>query len=187
MKVKMNLVLLGLALLATPFMMGAKSVNGDGGCNGPSSDDVQRDQQETLLMEASARLGMPAMKNYREKRILKDIIELRDQEGLVTYTYLENLTPTVVPGHTALGGKLTYFGETIGYGIPCATQYTNPQKTEWSHANIVVLPQADPNGLFSPASAEGTWILMKDPNGKKVLPMYIEPRIVTSPFKFPVD
>jgi hypothetical protein len=45
------------------------------------------------------------------------------------------------------------------------------------------LPQADPNGLFSPASAEGTWILMKDPNGKEVKPVYIEPRIIVSPFK----
>ena len=76
---------------------------------------------------------MPAIKNFRERKILKDILELRDQEGLVTYSYLENMVPQIQPGRTALGGKLTYFGETIGYGIPYATQYTNPQKVEHSY------------------------------------------------------
>jgi len=153
-----------------------------------NSDDIQHVQQETILKEATAQTGMPAIKNFRERKILKDILELRDQDGLVTYTYLENLTPTIVPGHTALGGKLHFLGVTVGFGIPYATQYTNPQKSEWfTNRGYITLPQADPNSLFSPASAEGTWVLMKDPNGKKVLPLYIEPRIVSSPFKFPVD
>jgi hypothetical protein len=48
---------------------------------------------------------------------------------------------------------------------------------------VVALPQADPNGLFSPTSAEGTWVMCKDPKGGEVKPVYIEPRIVVSPFK----
>lgn len=51
----------------------------------------------------------------------------------------------------------------------------------------VVLPQADPNGLFSPAPAEGTWVLLKDPNGTDTKPVDIEPRIAVSPFKLPED
>ncbi len=153
-----------------------------------SSDDIQKEQQEKQLAEGTAQTGMPSIKNFRERKILKDILELRDQDALVTYTYLENMNPTVISGRTSLGGKLTYLGETIGYGIPYATQYTNPQKLEWrSSQGYYVIAQADPNGLFSPAAAEGTWVLMKDPKGKKVLPVYIEPRIVTSPFKLPVD
>jgi len=153
------------------------------GCEA-SSDSIQQYQQERLLAEGTAQTGMPAIKNFRERKILKDILELRDQEGLVTYTYLENMTPTVVVGKTSIGGKLTFLGETIGYGISAATQYTNPQKdvrVEYS------MPQADPNGLFSPSSAEGTWVLMKDPNGDKTLPIYCEPRIVVMPFKLKVD
>ena len=138
----------------------------------PSSDDKQRMQQEALLQEGTAQTGMPAIKNFRERKLLKDILELRDQSGLVTYTYL----------HSEVSGKLRYLGETIGYGIPYATQYTNPMKTEFSNHTI---PQADPNGLFSPPSAEGTWVMMKDPNSNKVLPLYVEPRIVVSPFKLP--
>lgn len=48
--------------------------------------------------------------------------------------------------------------------------------------------QADPNGLFSPTSADGTWILMADPNGgTAVKPVYVEPRIIVSPFKLPTE
>jgi len=173
-----------VAVVSLPLLLG-----NEGGCDAkPTSDDIQRQQQETMLKEGTAQTGMPAVKNFRERKILKDIIELRDQEGLVTYTYLENMVPTVVRGYTALGGKLTFLGETIGYGLPCATQYTNPQKVVNPYTSAITsIPQADPNGLFSPTSAEGTWVLMKDPNGKKVLPIYVEPRVISSPFKFPPD
>ena len=160
-----------LALLTLPLLI---LVSCD--VDRPNSDQVQSAQQEKILAEGTAQTGMPAIKNFRERKMLKDILELRDQAGLVTYTY------TV----SEMTGKLRYFGETIGYGIPYATQYTSPQKpTYYGQAGVVALPQADPNGLFSPASAEGTWVLMKDPNGDKVLPVYIEPRIVVSPFKLP--
>lgn len=138
-----------------------------------NSDTVQREQQEKILSEGAAQIGMPAIKNFRERKMLKDILELRDQNGLTTYTYLYN----------EMTGKLIYLGETIGYGIPYATQFTNPQKPFYDYHGVGSLPQADPNGLFSPSAAEGTWILLKDPNGKDVRPVYVEPRIVVSPFK----
>lgn len=155
----------------------------------PTSDKIQHQQQEVLLKESSAQVGMPAIKNFRERKLVKDILELRDQTGLVTYTYIENMQPQIVRGATALGGKLTYFGESVGYGIPYATQFTNPMKVEESNYNMgyAILPQADPNGLFSPASAEGTWVLLKDPNGPDVKPVYVEPRIVVTPFKLKFD
>ena len=165
-----KMIFLPLLLLAVIFLPG------ESGCE-KNSDDIQRGQQELLLKEGTAQVGMPAIKNFRERKMLKDIIELRDQDGLVTYTYLWN----------QYTGKLVFFGETIGYGIPYATQFTNPQKADHMMGNYLVLPQADPNGLFSPASAEGTWILMKDPIGKKVLPIYMEPRIVVSPFKLKLE
>lgn len=145
----------------------------------PSSDTIQRRQQEQLLKEATAQTGMPSVVNFRERKLLKDIIELRDQDGLVTYTYLV----------AEMTGKLVYLGESIGYGIPAATQYTNPQKiADFTHSTgYAILPQADPNGLFSPESAEGTWVMLKDPNGDNVRPVYIEPRILVSPFKLKTD
>lgn len=157
------------------------------GCDAPTSDDTQRQQQEKILAEGTSQIGMPAIKNFRERKMAKDILELRDQEGLITYTYMENMNPTPIKGKTALGGKLTYVGESVGYGLPYATQFTNPQKVDRSSSSYAVIAQADPNGLFSPASAEGTWVLLKDPNGVTTKPVYIEPRIVVSPFKLPAD
>lgn len=146
------------------------------GCNYPqTSDDVQRQQSEQILAEGTSQIGMPAIRNFRERKLLKDIFEMRDQTGLVTYTYL----------WSDVQGKLVFFCNSIGYGIPYATQFTNPQKIEsWrSNTGYAILPQADPNGLFSPSSAEGTWIMCKDPNGKDVRPIYVEPRAIVSQFK----
>ena len=142
-----------------------------------TSDQIQRAEQETLLREGTAQVGMPAIKNFRERKLLKDILELRDQTGLVTYTYL----------FSEMTGKKTFFCNSIGYGIPYATQFTSPQKIEeWrSQTGYAILPQADPNGLFSPAAAEGTWIMCKDPTGQDTRPVYVEPRVIVSPFKLP--
>lgn len=133
------------------------------------SDTKQRDQQEKILAEGTAQLGMPAIKNFREKRILKMIIELRDQEKLIMYTYIV----------AEMSGQLVYIGKSMGYPIPAATQYTNPQKVQYQSFSI---PQADPNGLFSPASAEGTWVMMIDPSTGDPKVVYIEPRVIVSPF-----
>jgi hypothetical protein len=160
-----------------------------------TSDEIQRQQQERMLMEGTSAVGMPAIKNFRERRMLKEILELRDQTSLVTYCYLENQLPNPVKGYTSLGGKLTFLGETIGFGIPYATQFTNPQKParlnpgpgQTGVSQWAVMAQADPNGLFSPASAEGTWLLMRDKTTGQTRPQYIESRVVVLTFKLPLD
>jgi hypothetical protein len=135
-----------------------------------SSDNIQNQQQERLSKQSVQDVGLPAIVNFQEKRILKDILELRDQPNLVTYTYI-----------TDMGGHLHKVCDSIGYGVPYATQYTNPQKLEWN-SGAITMPQADPNGLFSPSSADGTWVLCRVPGKDDVKPVYIEPHIITSPF-----
>ena len=55
------------------------------GCNvNQTSDKKQQKQQEIMFQEGTSQVGMPAIKNFRERKILKDILELRDQEGLIT-------------------------------------------------------------------------------------------------------
>lgn len=136
-------------------------------CFKETSDDVQRRQQETILAEGTAEIGMPAIKNFRERRIMKDILELRDQANYITYAHLQSEQT----------GKLCFLGESIGYPIPYATQFTNPEKYDCSNGGCRVLPQADPNGLFSPAAAEGTWLMMKNPKTGKAEVQYFESRI----------
>lgn len=141
----------------------------------PTSDEVQKTQQEKILAEGTAQVGMPGINNFRERKILKEIYELRDQTGLVTYTYV----------WSELNGKLIFFCNSIGYGIPYSTQFTNPQKIAYTgyQIGVATLPQADPNGLFSPQSAEGTWVMCKNPHGDEVRPVYVEPRVIVSQFK----
>lgn len=140
----------------------------------PNSDRDQQRQQERILQEGAAQTGMPSIKNFREKKIMKMIYELRDQENISTYTYIV----------AEQAGKLIFLGESIGYAIPAATQYTNPQKIADSghQYRYAILPQADPNGLFSPQAAEGSWVMMKGPDDKAHA-VYIEPRVIVSPFK----
>jgi hypothetical protein len=162
-----------------------------------TSSDKQRDAQEKIVQEGVAKVGLPAIKNFREAKILRMIQELCDTE-IVTYTYLENMNPVVVRGHTALGGKLTYLGETISFPLPYSAQLTPPESMQTynlgksnagseRYYGAARLPQAEPNGIHKPASAEATWIMMKDPGSNKVGPVYTEPRLVALPFKLPMD
>jgi hypothetical protein len=106
---------------------------------------------------------------------------MRDQDGLVTYTYV----------FSEQTGKFVFLCDSIGYGVPYATQFTSPQKLEERHpeegcgrsCEQYVVPQADPNGVYAPSSAEGTWILCKEPNTNNARPQYIEPKIATFSYK----
>lgn len=137
----------------------------------PSSREIEAKKQEEMSKQAIESVGMPAVTNYAEKRMMKDIIELRDRMQ-PTYTYIVDMN-----------GKYHKVCDSLGYGLPYATQYTNPQMRVSGQNGNVTLPQADPNGLYSPASADGTWVLCLDPTDKKTKPVYIEPRVIVSPIQ----
>jgi hypothetical protein len=149
-----------LALIAVATLLTA--------CDGnPSSRQIEAAKQEEMSLRAVQSVGMPAITNYAEKRMMKDILELRDQmQPTITYV-------------TDMNGRLHKRCNSVGYGLPYATQYTNPQMRLSGQNGNVVLPQADPNGLYSPASAEGTWVMCVF-NGKPK-PVYIEDRVTVSP------
>ena len=138
----------------------------------PSADEIDQKKQESLLSEGQRQLGMPAIHNFQEKRLLKQIYELRDNEKIVNFAYLYN----------EFNGKLVFIGKCIGYGIPYSTQYSNPQKEVTGYSGFATITQAEPNGLFMPSSSEGTWIMLLDEQGKPH-PVYIEPKVIVSPFK----
>ena len=152
-------------LLALPFVFGLAA------CDvAPNSTQIERKKQEEMTMQAVTQVGMPAIVNFAEKRMFKDILELRDKNTPTT-TYL-----------VGMNNQLTKVCDSIGFGLPYATQYTNPQRTFSDAHGYGTVPQADPNGLYSPASADGTWVLCVDHKDGKAKPVYIEPRILVSPF-----
>ena len=133
---------------------------------------IESKKQEELSKQAVQSVGLPAITNFAEKRMMKDIIELRDQ-NTPTVTYL-----------VGMENQLTKLCDSVGFGLPYATQYTSPQQDTYHTAGVyTVLPQADPNGLYSPASADGTWILCVDHKDGKAKPLYVEPRIIVSPIE----
>lgn len=136
-----------------------------------TSDSVQRRQQEQMSMQAVQTIGMPAIINFQEKRTLKQILEMRDT-SISTVTYTQDMN-----------GKLHKVCDSIGYGIPYSTQFTNPMREGMGH---VVLPQADPNGLFSPASADATWVTCLNPETKQTGVIMVEPHIIVSPWPLEV-
>lgn len=136
-----------------------------------TSDAKQTEQQNKILQESNRQTGMPAIHNFRERKMLKEILEMRDDIKLVNYAYV----------YSQFTGKYTYIGKVIGYPIPYSTQYTSPQRPaeswETHESGNVTLPQADPNGLFSPDNSEGTWIQSIDPETHEPTVTYHEERL----------
>jgi hypothetical protein len=156
-----------------------------GGCPDENVAD-QRERQATaqLTAQASTQVGMPGIIRFTEKRNLKMLYELRDDPKLTTIAYIVDLN-----------GKLHKVCDALGYGFPYATQFTNPQRDTYysggdgSSGTAVhfQMPQPEPNGLFMPNAADGTWVMCLDPQSKDVKPVYIEPRVIVSPFPLKVE
>ena len=140
------------------------------GCEGPPlADQKVAQKQEQLQSQAVAQTGMPGITNFTEYKMVRHLYELRDQ-AIATYTYIPDMN-----------GKLWHLCDSVGFGIPYATQFSNPEKrypsADYTQTGYNI-PQAEPNGLFMPAAAEGTWVMCGSEKGTQ--PVYIEPRIIVS-------
>jgi hypothetical protein len=161
---KNNLLKVSALALAAFFVLTAESCDGQ-------TDATKREAaaQERMQSESQAAVGMPAILNWTEKKIFKLIFEKRDQPNLQTYTYF-----------VGMHNEHTPLCRSIGFGIPESEQYTNPQMVGYasSQVGVGILPQADPNGLFSSPSANGTWVLCLYKDGTTE-PVRSEPNVVT--------
>ena len=142
----------------------------------PTSDDKLNDAQENLMGEAFRQIGMPNITKFTQRRNLKWIQELCDQEKLINYAYT----------FSEMTGKYTYIGQCYGFALPFSTQFTNPDKVEYRSSGYITTPQADPNGLWMPSSSEASWVIMLDKNGKPH-PAYSEPRLYISAYPLEDD
>ena len=138
-------------------------------CSCDNSTDKQiQEKQEQMQQQQLAQTGLPGITNFTEAKLVKHLYELRDQK-ILTYAYIPDMN-----------GKLWHLCDSIGYGLPYGVQFSNPEKM----MDRGTLPQSEPNGLFMPATAEGTWITCINPNSSgDIAPVYVEPRVIVSPFK----
>lgn len=141
------------------------------GCIEGTADREQRQATEKMAQEAHAQVGMPDVVNWTERRQFKDILELRDEPQLSTYTYIVNMQ-----------GELLPLCLSMGYGLPYSVQYTSPMKRVGGSSSIA-MPQPDPNGLFMPGGLSATWVLCVDPATGEPDPVYVEPSIIVSRFE----
>ena len=141
-------------------------------CFEESSDTQMRRSTEESMKEANMQIGMPAIINFQERKLAKQIFELRDKEDLVTYAYIVN----------HMTGELVFIGRCIGFGLPYSVQYTSPMVNKYGDHTEAPVPQADPNGLFMPDGLSATWLMMIDPKTGDPRPVYVEPQIIVSPF-----
>lgn len=150
----------------------------DAGCNGSretAADQRERLQTERITEQASVQVGVPAVTRFTEKRMLKMIYEKRDDVKLATVVYLVDVD-----------GGLHKLCDAVGYGFPYATQYTNPHRPLSTYSSATAMAdQPEPNGLFMPGSADGTWVMCLDPTTRELQPVYVEPRVIVSPFALP--
>ena len=100
-----------LKIAAIAAAMIATAGNANAQWFGTNSDQDFQKQQEAIMKQAFNAVGMPAITNFAERRQLKQIFELRDQ-NVATYTYLVGMDGKV-------GQKLC---NSVGFGIPYATQ-----------------------------------------------------------------
>lgn len=158
------------------------------GCYEMSSDMKQSLATEDLMNEINNQIGLPDIQNFTEKKIFKDIYELRDDAELITHAYTRNLN-----------GKLVYVGTCIGFGLPYSTQFTNPKRyqgvvtkevvrdggKDWTYAYKMV-DQAEPNGLFTASGMSATWLILINPDTGKREIIYSEPELEVYQSKRPV-
>jgi len=143
----------------------------------PTANQREQRAQANLTAESQATVGFPNITNFNQKKQLKAIIEAFDQPNLITYSYVMSMSGKAVP-----------LCRSQGYGFNEATQFTNPLAIEWRESGQSgiasgVVGQADPTGLYSPNTSEGT-LLMCLTTGGKVLPVRSEPSIITLPVPY---
>lgn len=154
-----------LAIVSVFIFSGCLEVNAN-------TDDRQQAQTERMVAQADKMVGQPGITNFNERKNAKRILEMRDQK-LATFTYI-----------VALDGSLHFMCQSVGYGLPYSTQFVNPERELTGYQSITTIPQPEPNGLFMPTSSDATWITCLDEQGKELAPVYTEPKILVSPFKF---
>lgn len=163
---KLNVLLAALVLML--LVAGCESTT--------SADKEQSEQTEEIMQEINRQIGMPNITDFNEKKLMKEIFELRDRADLITYAYTTNLD-----------GQYVYLGKAIGFGLPYSVQYTNPDRIARSSSSYgyAILPQADPNGLFMPDGLSATWLMLINEETGEPEIIYTEPSIVVTQSKLP--
>lgn len=147
-----------------------------------TADQKAAVQQEDIAKRAQDEVGIYQPTHFTRKRLANRIGQMLDDPNLATISYAQGLD-----------GKLRCIGHTIGFPLPSATQSTSPQKWEpkplfYSNGTTSdyvgrefgeLVPQSEPDQLFSPTSADATWLLLVNDKTGQAAPAYFEGHVQT--------
>lgn len=105
---------------------------------------------------------------------------LKRNTAFTTWTYTKSMT-----------GQITEICQSIGYPVPYSTQLTNPERVDWVNLSgpsgtYATLPNAEPDSLYYPESANATWITCTKPDGTSDV-VYFEDNVFTLPWRIESD
>jgi len=144
-----------------------------------TSDSIAQEQTEDAVGQINRAVGMPSLPNATEKRLVKELYELRDDSSLICYAYFQNWE-----------GKFIYYSMVMGYGIPYSAQFSNSEKVvvnkyySGGSGLYGTLPQSEPNGLFVPEGLSATWLITVNGDGMREID-YVEQEVLVRQSKLP--
>lgn len=155
-------------LLMTPLLLGALA-----GCDQSNAGSTAEQQEQRITNQAQKQLlrnqPVPVFDYSMERHIAIEIYKAR-QRRVATFSVVQS----------PFTGKVLWSCPSIGFPIPYATQLTNPLQPVWAEGQHeyagVAVAQPEPNGLYSPAQADATWVPCVDDQGH-ITPVYEEKHV----------
>jgi len=133
-----------------------------------TADTRERDEVQTQQELYRTTQPIPYFEWSLQRHLMIELYKNQNQ-AVATWSYVWD----------QLRGKVSWQCASVGYPIPGGTQLTNPEQLAYS--KDAVIPQAEPNGLFSPTTSSGTYVMCVNEDGT-VSPVYLEELVRTFPY-----
>ena len=156
-----KLILVGLLLVLFASVAGC--------ANTDDRVEMQVEQQQQQYVNAQP---VPQFDWSLERHVMIELYKARN-----------NAVSTYSITYSDFRGVITWGCPSIGYPIPGGTQLTNPEKVEYAS---VTLPQPEPNGLYTPGTSAGTYVMCVNLDGT-VSPVYVEDYVRAYPYPVTTD
>ena len=146
------------------------------GCD-QSVADIEQAQQKSSISDIVRNQPVPNLGGFSvERYILTKIIEKRN-ENVMTYSYI-----------FTKDGKIIEICEhgSYGFGVPYATQISNPVKVEHYSGGPAVIANSEPNSLYPPSDTSATFVNCFNEDGS-FSPQTIEDNVNTFTFRIKAD
>lgn len=163
-----------MAVLLAPLAVLLGGADGDGCSSKTTSASIEQASQDLQMQQFLRNQPVPSFDWSLERHMLIQLYAAR-QRATNTFSVVQS----------EYTGKILWSCPSMGFPLPYATQLTNPLQlasryamTDGAHYTDGVIAQQEPNGLFTPPAADGTWVPCVDEKGR-ITPVYEERKVTT--------